>query len=143
MKTEEPIYVKQFKIPEAHHHYLQEQVREWLRLRIIQPSRSRYNSPVFLVEKKDGTQRVVKDFRSLNSNTYVDKYLMKDVQECISEIGQAGSPIFTTLDLTSRFWQMVLDPKSWPYTAFTVPGMRQFEWKVVSMGLASAPSAFQ
>jgi hypothetical protein len=56
MKTEEPVYVKQFKIPEAHQHYLQEQVREWLRLRIIQPSHSRYNSPVFLVEKKDGTQ---------------------------------------------------------------------------------------
>jgi hypothetical protein len=38
---------------------------------------------------------------------------------------------------------MALDPKSWPYTAFTVPGMGQFKWKVVSMGLASAPSAFQ
>jgi hypothetical protein len=55
MKTEEPVYVKQFKIPEAHHRYLQDQVREWLWLGIIQPSRSRYNSPVFLVEKKDGT----------------------------------------------------------------------------------------
>ncbi len=38
---------------------------------------------------------------------------------------------------------MALDPKSRPYTAFTVPGMGQFEWKVVSMGLALAPSAFQ
>jgi hypothetical protein len=143
MKTEEPVYVKQFKIPEAHHQYLQDQVKEWLRLGIIQPSRSRYNSPVFLVEKKDGSKRVVQDFRSLNANTYVDKYSMKDVQECISEIGRAGSTIFTTLDLTSGFWQMALDPKSRPYTAFTVPGMGQFEWKVVSMGLASAPSAFQ
>jgi hypothetical protein len=98
---------------------------------------------VFLVEKKDGSKRVVQDFRSLNANTYVDKYSMKDVQECISEIGRAGSTIFTTLDLTSGFWQMALDPKSRPYTAFTVPGMGQFEWKVVSMGLASAPSAFQ
>ena len=79
--------MKQFKIPEAHHRYLQDQVREWLKLGIIQPSRSRYNSPVFLVEKKDGTKRVVQDFRSLNANTYVDKYSMKDVQECISEIG--------------------------------------------------------
>jgi Reverse transcriptase (RNA-dependent DNA polymerase) len=68
---------------------------------------------------------------------------MKDVQECISEIGPAGLTIFTTLDLTSGFWQMVLDPKSRPYTTFTVPGMGQFEWKVVSMGLASSPSAFQ
>jgi hypothetical protein len=143
MKTEEPIYVKQFKIPVAHHRYLQNQVREWLRLGIIQSPRSRYNSPVFLVEKKDSTKRVVQDFRSLNANTYVDKYSMKDVQECISEIGRAGSTIFTTLDLTSGFWQMALDPKSRPYTVFTVPGMGQFEWKVVSMGLASAPSAFQ
>ncbi len=143
MKTEEPVYVKQFKIPEAHHQYLQDQVKEWLRLGIVQPSQSRYNSPVFLVEKKDGTKRVVQDFCSLNANTYGDKYLMKDVQECISEIGQAGSMIFTTLDLTSGFWQTALHLKSRPYTAFTVPGMGQFEWKVVSMGLASAPSAFQ
>ncbi len=38
---------------------------------------------------------------------------------------------------------MALDPKSRPYTAFTLPGMGQFEWKVVSMGFASAPSAFR
>ncbi len=95
------------------------------------------------MEKKDGTKRVVQDLCSLNANTYVDKYSMKDVQECISEIGQARSTIFTTLDLTSGFWQMALDPKSRPYTAFTVPGMGQFKWKVVSMGLASAQSAFQ
>jgi len=54
MKTDEPVYVKQFKIPEAHHHYLQDQVKEWLRLGIIQPSRSRYNSPVFLVSRRSG-----------------------------------------------------------------------------------------
>jgi hypothetical protein len=140
MKMEEPVYVKQFKIPEAHHQYLQDQVREWLWLGIIQPSQSHYNSPVFHSEKKDGTKRVVQDFQSLNANIYVDKYSMQDMQECISEIGRAGSTIFTTLDFTSGFWQMVLDPKLRPYTA---PGMGQFEWKVVSMGLASVPSAFQ
>jgi hypothetical protein len=95
------------------------------------------------VEKKESTKQVVQDFWSLNVNTYVDKYSMKDVQECISEIGQAGSTIFTTLDLTSGFWQMALDPKSRPYTAFTALGMGQFECKVVSMGLTSALSAFQ
>jgi Retroviral aspartyl protease len=56
MRTAEPVYMKQFKIQEAHQHYLQEQVQEWLKLGIIQPFRSRYNSLVFLVEKKDGTQ---------------------------------------------------------------------------------------
>ena len=143
MKTPEPVFIKQFKIPEAHQQYLHEQVREWLKLGIIQPSSSRFNSPLFLVEKKDGSYRVVQDFRALNQHTYVDKYSMKDVSECISEIGRAGSSIFTTLDLTSGFWQMALDAKSRPYTAFTVPGLGQFEWKVVSMGLSSGPSAYQ
>jgi hypothetical protein len=139
MKTKEPVYVKQFKIPEAHHHYLQDQVREWLRLGIIQPSRSQYNSPIFLVEKKDGTKRVVQDFCSLNANTYVDKYSMKDVQECISEIGPASSTIFSTLDLTLGFWQMALDPKSRPYTAFTVTGMGQA--RLCSLRLSAACGA--
>ncbi|MGI9142025.1 MAG: reverse transcriptase domain-containing protein, partial [Fluviibacter sp.] len=143
MKTPEPVFVKQFKIPEAHQHYLHEQVKEWLKLGIIQPSRSRYNNPLFLVQKKDGSHRVVQDFRALNAHTYVDKYSMKDVSECISEIGRAGSKIFTTIDLTSGFWQMALDAKSREYTAFTIPGLGQFEWKVLSMGLASAPSGYQ
>jgi len=143
MKTPEPVFVKQFKIPEAHQQYLHAQVKEWLKLGIIEPSNSRYNSPLFLVEKKDGTYRVVQDFRALNQHTYVDKYSMKDVSECISEIGRAGSSIFTTLDLTSGFWQMALDAKSKPKTAFTVPSLGSFQWRVVSMGLSSGPSAYQ
>jgi hypothetical protein len=47
------------------------------------------------------------------------------------------------LDLTFGFWQMALNPKSRPYMAFTVPGMGQIKWNVVSMGLASTPLAFQ
>jgi hypothetical protein len=143
LKTPEPIYVKQFKIPEAHQDYLQEQVKEWLKLGIIQSSRSRYNSPLFLVAKKDGGYRVVQDFRALNANSFVDKYSMKDVSECIEEIGRSESTIFSTLDLTSGFWQMLLHPKSRPYTAFTVPGLGQFEWVTSAMGLLGCPSSFQ
>ena len=65
-KNNKPILIKQFKIPDVHHHYLEDQVCEWLQLSIVQPSRSHYNSPLFLVKKKDGTFRVVQDFRALN-----------------------------------------------------------------------------
>jgi hypothetical protein len=123
LKTPDPVYIKQFKIPQAHQDYLKDQVRKWLKLGIVQNSRSRFNSPLFLVTKKDGGFRVVQDFRALNAQSYVDKYSMKDVTECIDEIGRSESTIFTTLDLTSGFWQMLLHPQSRPYTAFTVPGM--------------------
>jgi hypothetical protein len=54
LKTQEPIYVKQFKIHDAHHKEVQRHVLEWLKLGVIQPAHSRYNSPIFAVMKKDG-----------------------------------------------------------------------------------------
>jgi hypothetical protein len=143
LKSNLPVYIKQFKIPEAHQQEVRNHVTEWLKLGVIQPSRSKYNSPIFVVAKKDGGLRIVQDFRALNAQSHVDKYSMKDVHECVSEIGQAGSTIFSTIDLTSGFWQMLLDPKSRPYTAFTVPGMGQFEWITSLMGLLGCPASFQ
>jgi hypothetical protein len=50
---------------------------------------------------------------------------MKEITECIGDIGRANSTIFLTLDLTSGFWQMQLDEKSQHLTAFTIPGQGQ------------------
>ena len=143
LKTADPIYVKQFKIPEAHMKEVETHVKEWLKLGVIQPSRSKYNSPLFIVAKKDGGVRIVQDFRALNAQSQMDKYSMKDISECIGEIGRSGSTIFSTLDLTSGFWQMVLHPKCRPYTAFTVPGMGQYQWVTSPMGLLGCPASFQ
>jgi hypothetical protein len=38
---------------------------------------------------------------------------------------------------------MLLEPKSRPYTAFTVPGKGQFQWVTITMGLLGAPASFQ
>ena len=143
LKTKEPIYVKQFRIPEAHAEHLIQQAKEWLKLGVIQPSRSTYNSPLFLVAKKDGGLRVVQDFRALNANSYIDKYSMKDIHECIAEIGRAGSHIFSTIDLTSGFWQMLLKPQSRAATSFTIPAFGQFERVTSPMGLLGCPASFQ
>jgi hypothetical protein len=143
LKMPEPIYVKQFKIPDAHRQEVERHVLEWLKLGVIQPARSQYNTPIFAVMKKDGGVRLVQDFRALNNQSYTDKYSMKDVSECIGEIGRSGSTIFSTIDLTAGFWQMILHPRARPYTAFTVPGMGQFQWVTSPMGLFGCPASFQ
>ena len=143
LRSEEPVYVKQFKIPDAHREQVEQHVTEWLKLGVVQPARSKFNSPIFVVAKKNGGLRLVQDFRALNAQTHTDKYSMKDVSECIGEIGRSGSTIFSTIDLTSGFWQMLLQPKSRPYTAFTISGMGQFQWVTTPMGLLGSPASFQ
>jgi hypothetical protein len=136
------VFQKQYPIPEMHREYLEKQVQEWLKLSIVQPSRSRYNSPMFLVHKKDGGVRVMQDFRALNANSHDDRYSMKNINECIGDICRAGSTIFPTLDLTSGFWQMPLDEKSKHLT--DIYGTRYGSIRVdnVTHGFARMPSQF-
>ena len=100
----------------------------------VKRSNSLYNSPIFCIPKKQGRGlRIVQDFRELNQNSHIDKYSMKEITECI----------FTTLDLTSGFWQMQLDEDSQKLTAFTIPGKGQFHWITSPMGLLGCPASFQ
>ena len=103
-----------------------------------------YNSPIFCIPKKNGNGlRIVQDFRELNSHYHIDKYSMKEINECIRDIGRAHSTIFTTLDLTSGFWKMPMHPDDAHLTAFTVPSKGQFEWITSSMVFLGCPASFQ
>jgi Reverse transcriptase (RNA-dependent DNA polymerase) len=111
---------------------------EWLKLGVVRWLDSLYNSPIFCMPKKQGQGlRIIQDFRELNQNSHIDKYSMS-----ISDIGRANSSIFSMLDLTSRFWQMKLDEKSQPLTAFTIPGKGQFHWVTSPMGLLGCQASF-
>jgi hypothetical protein len=95
LKDNNPVYCKQFIIPEAHQNLIEQSLEEWLKLGVIKRSNSLYNSPIFCVPKKQGQGlRVVQDFRELNNHSHIDKYSMKEITECIGYIGRANSTIF-------------------------------------------------
>jgi len=142
LKDNNPVYRKQFKIPEAHQNFIEITLDEWLKLGVMKRSNSLYNSPLFCVPKKQG-QGIVQDFRELNNHSHIDKYSMKEITECIGNIGRANSTIFSMLDLTSGFWQMQLDEESQPLTAFTIPGKGQYHRVTSPMGLPAVQPVFK
>jgi hypothetical protein len=86
LKDNEPVYRKQFKIPEAHQGFIEATLDEWLKLGVVKRTSSLYNSPLFCVPKKQGQGlRIVQDFRALNSHSHIDKYSMKEITECIGD----------------------------------------------------------
>ena len=117
LKTNKPIFVKQFMISDVHMEKKEKHVIEWLQLGVIEPAQSKYNSPIFTVMKNNGGNQLVQDFRALNAEMHIDKYCMRDVSNCIGKIGRSGSTLYSTLDLTAGFWQLMLETSSCPYTA--------------------------
>ena len=142
VKEEEPVHVKQFPLPYADRETAKEWVQELLKQGAIEVSRSAYNSPLFFVKKQNGGKRAVLDFRKLNSASLPDKYIIREIRECIDEVGQAESKVFSAIDLTSGFWQQVLEKRSRELTAFTVPGGARYQWTVTPMGLQGSPASF-
>jgi len=144
LKDDQRIFWKQFNLPEAHTQFIEQTLDEWLKLGVVQRSNSPYNSPIFCVPKKQGQGlRIVQDFRQLNQHSHIDKYSMKEINECIGDIFRANSSIFSTLDLTSGFWQMKIEPESQPLTAIMIANPGQFHWITSPMGLLGCPASFQ
>ena len=56
-------------------------------------------------------------------------------------LGDAQPKYFSTLDMSSGFWQIPLDPKSKHKTSFTTP-MGNFNFKRMPFGLVNAPASY-
>ena len=107
---------------------------------IIQPSNSPWSSPILLVRKKDSTWRFCIDYRELNSVTRKDAYPLPRIDTSLDTLG--GNCWFSTVDLTSGYWQCDVEPSSREKTAFSShKGL--FEFKVLSFGLCNAPATFE
>lgn len=74
---------------------------------IVQPSNSPWASPVVLVRKHDGSPRFCVDYRWINGITRKDVYPLPRIDDTLHSLG--NSTIFSTLDLTSSYWQIELD----------------------------------
>jgi hypothetical protein len=91
------------------------------------------------VGKKDGTQRMCVDYRSLNDVTIKNKYPLPRIEDLFDHM--RGTKVFSKIDLRSGYHQMKIRPSDIPKTTFTTRyGL--YEYTVMSFGLTNAPTYF-
>ena len=111
-----------------------------LKLGLIEPSTSPFAAPCFFVKKKDGSRRLIIDWRGLNDITVKDRGPIPHISDILE--ATRGSKVFSKLDLVNGYNQLRIRKGDEYKTAFiTCFGL--FQSKVMQLGFANAPAAFQ
>ena len=141
----EPIRKAPYRMAPKQREALETELKAFLKKGWIRPSQSPWATVALVVPKKDRTWRVCIDYRDLNAVTRMDAYPLPKIDELLNRLARAQ--IFSKVDLHSGFHQIPMEESSIPLTGFRVSepieGCSHFEWRVMPMGLSTAPPTFQ
>lgn len=136
-----PIKQRYYNLSPARQKIVEEELDKMLKLKVVEPSKSPWSSPIVLLDKPDGSYRFCVNYKALNSVTKPDAYPLPKVTHILDRLRDAR--YLTSIDIKSAFWQIPLDPNSKEKTAFTVAGKGLFHFNVLPFGLNNAPATWQ
>lgn len=135
-----PVSCKPYTTNAEERKAIQEIVKEWKATGIITETSSPYASPVLLVKKKNGENRLVIDYRRLNSQTVPEHFPLPNIDDQLQRL--SGAQIYCVLDCANGYLQLPQSEESKAKTAFITPDeIGQFERMV--FGLRNGPAVFQ
>jgi len=118
---------------------LRGQIDKAIRCGWVQPSRSNFCSPILFLPKPHGTLPMCIDYRALHAITAKDCYPLPHIKDLLNS--KHGSCWFTKLNLAAGYHQIHIATADRQTTAFTTK-LGLYQWRVLPLGLANAPSQF-
>jgi len=134
-----PISLPPFPTSPVKREIMDKQMDKWIQLGVIEPSKSPWAAPAFIVYR-NGKPRMVVDYRKLNEVAIADEFPLPRQEDILQAL--VGSQWLSTLDALAGFTQLEVDPKEREKLAFrTHRGL----WQFIRMpfGYKNGPSIFQ
>lgn len=138
--THPPVYTPPYRVSYKDEQLQREEIDKLLKQGIVEESTSPWSSPIVLVRKKDGSVRFCIDFRKLNNITTKDAFPLPRIDDIFDHLSQAE--YYSTIDFKSGYFQVGLDPKDRPKTAFSTRD-QHYQFTVLPQGVTNGPPAFQ
>jgi hypothetical protein len=134
-----PIFKRPYRMAANKLAEFKEQLQELLDKGYIHPNASPCGAPIIFVPRKDGTQRMCVDYRSLNEVTIKNKYPLPRIDDLFDQL--KGACVFSKIDLQSRYHQLKIRATDIPKIVF-ITRYGLYEYTVMSFGLTNAPAYF-
>ena len=118
---------------------VQKQMAALLEQGVIKPSDSPWAFPLVLARRPGSDKvRCCVDYRLLNLMVEPYPYGMADLHQTLD--GLVGHKFYWSVDVSSYYHQIRVEPESMQYTAFVLPGGSKFEYSRVPFGIKTAPA---
>lgn len=140
LKSDKVVNYRPYRLAPCEREKVKLIIQDLLESHIIRESDSPFASPVILVKKKDGSDRLCVDYRSLNKIIERDTYPLPLIEDQIDKLGKAK--FYISIDMKNGFYQIPVSKDSSKYTAFSTPD-GHYEFIKMPFGICNGPSVFQ
>ena len=101
LTDDRPIRCKPYPLPYAKRGEIREEIKNMMDTGIVRESSSPYVSPLVVVMKKDGSNRMSVDYRMLNLVTVADSAPMTTAEDLFGKLGKCQ--YYSTIDLSKGY----------------------------------------
>ncbi len=136
-----PYHARAYPIPKIHEAVLKKEIERLVKLGVLKKiNRSEWAAPTFIIPKKDGSVRILTDFRELNKWIKRKPFPIPKIQDMLQKL--EGFQFASSLDLNMGYYHIKLTPNSRRLCTIVLP-WGKYEYCALPMGLCNSPDIFQ